>query len=237
MSPDIIIEPMTEDFLLWRCLHFGPLSRRSIDEWPENMELDWKKFRARNLPLLRKLTRIYGACAILARIGDEVIGQLKFYPKVIWDLEEEGELCLQQDYPNGPSDGLADQEFPPLIQIEDKTLTIHCMMAGSTHVKENPYQRKGLGTRLVSALIQWARARGWEHIRVDAFEDLPVVYEVTGGAGRAFWEKLGFVLEDRHPHPFLQESSEFLDKLLEQAASHGIPREKARDLLVMRFDL
>lgn len=237
MSPDLVIEPMTEDLLLWRCLHFGPLSCQSMDEWPENVELDWEKFRARNLPLLKKLTRAYGACAILARKGDDVVGQLRFYPKVIWDMEKEGELCLQQDYPNGPSDGLADQEFPPLTRIEDKTLTIHCLMAGSSLAKENPYQRKGLGTRLVRALIQWAGERGWDHIRVDAFEDIPVIYEGTGSAGRRFWEKLGFVLEDRHPHPYLQESSEFLDKLLEQAVACGIPKEKARDRLVMRLDL
>ena len=80
-------------------------------------------------------------------------------------------------------------------------------------------------------------ANGHLYIQVDAFEDIPVIYEITGSAGRAFWEKLGFALADRHPHPYLQESSDFLDKLLEQAAALGIPPEGAKDRLVMRLDL
>jgi GNAT superfamily N-acetyltransferase len=237
MRPDVIIEPMTEKFLLWRCLHSGPLSGRTIDRWPEDGGLDWEGYRARNIPLLKKLTQAYGSCAILARNGDQIVGQLRFYPKVIWDMENAGELCLQQDFPSGPSDELAEMEFPPLAQIEDKTLAVHCLMMGSPLQEENPFQRKGLGTRLVKTLMQWAGTQGWEHIQVDAFEDIPLIYEITGSAGQTFWEKLGFSLADRHPHPYLQESSEFLDMLLEQAASIGISPERAKDRLIMRFDL
>lgn len=237
MGEDIAIEPMTEKFILWRCLHSGPLSSRTIDRWPSDGQIDWERYRKRNIPLLVKLTRTYGACAILARINDRIVGQLRFYPRVIWDKSSAGEMCFQQDYPNGPADDFADTEFPPIEHIEDRTLAVHCLMTGSPQQDENPFQRKGIGTRMVRSLIQWAKANGWEHIEVDAFEDIPMIYEMTGSAGLTFWQKLGFRIVDRHPHPHLQERNEFVAKLEEQAKFIGISPERAKDRLVMRLDL
>jgi hypothetical protein len=237
MVEDIVIEPMGEEFILWRCLHFGPLSCLSLDRWPSDSPMDWERYRTRNVPLLKRLTRAYGACAILARAGDRVVGQLRFYPREVWNMERAGELCLQQDYPNGPAEDFADTDFPPLSRLEDKTLAIHCFMTGSPQQKENPFQRKGIGNGMVKSLITWAKARGWERIEVDAFEDLPLIYEITGSAGYPFWEKLGLRIVDRHPHPYLQEPSDFLETLEKQAVSVGIPAEKARDRIIMRLDL
>jgi GNAT superfamily N-acetyltransferase len=237
MGKDIVIEPMTEKFILWRCLHFGPLSHRTIDRYPPDSQIDWERFRTRNIPLLAKLTMSYGACAVLARADDRMVGQLRFYPRIVWDMQEAGEMCLLMDYPNGPVDDFAEKEFPPMEKIEDKTIAIHCFMTGSSQQEENPYQRKGIGTRMVKFLIEWARAKGWERIEVDAFEDLPLIYEITGSAGLSFWKKLGFHIADRHPHPYLQEQSEFVDKLEEQARSAGVSLEKAKDRIVMRCDL
>jgi GNAT superfamily N-acetyltransferase len=235
MGEEIIIEPMTEKFILWRCLHSGPLSSRTIDQWPSDSKIDWERYRTRNIPLLVKLTRTYGACAILARADDRIVGHLRFYPRVIWDMSSAGEMCLQQDYPNGSADDFVDTEFPPIEHIEDRTLAVHCLMTGSSQQEKNPFQRKGIGTRMVRSLIQWARANRWEHIEVDAFED--IIYEITGSAGYTFWQKLGFNMADRHPHPHLQERNEFVEILEEQAKSIGISPERAKDRLVMRLDL
>jgi hypothetical protein len=237
MIKDVVIEPMTEEFIVWRCLHGGPLSGDTIDQWPVNDKMPWKRLRDRNLPLLRKLTRTYGACAIIARDSDQIVGQLRFYPKVIFDMIGSEGFCLQQDYPAGPAEDFINSDFPVLADIEDKTLMVHCLMTGSPQQKENPYQRKGLGTRLVKTLMQWGRSNGWEAIETNAFEDLPIIYEITGGAGHTFWEKLGFSLIDRHPHPHLQNRDPFVLTLEEQAKKAGIPPEKACDQLVMRFDL
>jgi GNAT superfamily N-acetyltransferase len=237
MDENIVIEPMTEKFILWRCLHFGPISKQTIDRWPSESQMSWERYRERNTPLLRKLTRIYGACAILARVGDRIVGQLRFYPKFVCNMKRAGGLCLLQDFPNGPADDFAEKDFPPLQNIEDKTLVIHCLMTGSSQQKENPFQRKGIGTQMVRSLIQWAKANEWESIEVDAFEDIPIIYEITGSAGITFWRKLGFRLADRHPHPLLQERDEFVETLEEQAKSIGIPPDRARDRLVMRLDL
>jgi len=240
MVEDVVVEPMTEEFILWRCLHGGPLSRDSIDEWPSASTLPLGRYRERNTPLLVKITRTYGACAIIARDGDEIVGQLRFYPKAICSMDGAGCLCLQQDHTAGPADDFADRDFPDPAQIDDKTLVVHCMMTGSSQQKENPYQRKGIATRMVGALIEWAKANGWDRIEADSFEDIPIIYEITGSAGHTFWEKLGFGLVDRHPHPDLQDRSqfdEFVKTLEEQAKSIGIGPERASDRLVMRLDL
>jgi GNAT superfamily N-acetyltransferase len=234
---NIDIELMTEKFILWRCLHFGPLSSRTIDRWPPDTEINWKRCHERNIPLLVKLTRAYGACAILARAGERIVGSLRFYPRSIWDMRSAGEMCLQQDFPYGPADDFVDRKFPPLEEIEDRTLAVHCLMTGSSLQNENPFQRKGIGTRMVRFLIQWAKTNGWEGIEADAFEDIPIIYEITGSAGINFWKKLGFRMVDRHPHPHLEGHSEFVSKMEEQARSVGISPERAKDRLVMRLDI
>ncbi len=234
MSDEVVIEPMREDFLLWRCLHSGPVSRETVDLPPADPALPWPSYRARNLPLLLKLTRAYGACAVAARLGDRIVGHLRFYPRQILDMNGGRGLCLQQDAPCGPSEDLAERDFPPLAEMTDRTLVVHCLMMGSPRLKENPHQRKGLGSRMVRALIEWAANQGWDAIEANAFEDLPVVYEITGCAGRAFWEKLGFALVSREPHPDLRERHPFVLTLEAQAAAAGIAPERARDRLVMR---
>ena len=231
---------MTEDFIVWRCLHNGPLSRETIDQGSSTDIMSFDHYRKRNISLLQKITKIYGACAIVAREGEEIVGQLRFYPKSICELKGAGGLCLQQDPAAGPSEEFVDIDFPPLSQIKDKTLVVHCIMTGSSLQKENPYQRRGIGTRMVRALIEWAKANDWEGIEADSFEDLPIIYEITGSAGQTFWKKLGFHLVDRHPHPELQDRSqfsEFIATLEEQARSIGIPPERANHRIVMRLDL
>jgi len=235
MVDNVVIEPMTDDFLLWRCLHHGPLSRDTIERLPGG-EVPWERCRARNVPLLAKLTQTYGACAIVACDGEQIVGHLRFYPKAVCAVAGAGYLCLQQDYPAGPAEDFADADFPPLSRIEDKTLAVHCLMTGSSQREENPYQRRGIGTRMVKALILWASENGWRSIEADSFEDLPIIYEITGSAGHTFWEKLGFHQVGRHPHPSLLERNEFVVTLEEQAASRGISPERARDRLVMRLD-
>ncbi|MGW8315402.1 MAG: hypothetical protein ACWGNV_07365 [Bacteroidales bacterium] len=93
---------------------------------------------------------------------------------------------------------------------------------------------------MVRALIDWAKENDWERIEADSFEDLPIIYEITGSAGYIFWEKLGFHIVDRHPHPELQDRSqfpEFIATLEGQARSIGIPPERASHRLIMRLDL
>src|SRR4030042_234310 len=139
---------MKEDFVLWRCLHGGPISRRTIDSLPPNLEVDWPFVRVRNIPLLRKLTHTYGACAILAHDGDDVVGTLRFYPKALCSFEEGAGFCLQQRPPAGPNDDLAARKFPLLEKLADQTLFVHCLIIASPTGDPNRFRRKGLATRL-----------------------------------------------------------------------------------------
>jgi len=228
---------MTEEFLLWRCLHGGPISRDTIDQFPSDNAALWERCRNRNRPLLKGLIRAYGACAIVARHGDQIVGQLRFYPKDVCGMQSAGGLCLQADYPAGPASDFGQSDLPPREKLQDQTLQVHCLMTGSPGQEENPYQRKGVGTRMVRTLIQWARDNGWESIETNSFEDIPVLYEVTGCAGHTFWKKLGFHAADRFPDPNFRKHPDFILKIQEQANAAAIDPEKARDRLVMRLDL
>ncbi len=233
----IEVEMMSQDFVLWRCLHEGPLSKATIDGGESDTALPWARYRARNKALLVKFTRIYGACGVVARSGDLIVGILRFYPKTVWQMERAGFLCLQQDFPSGPVDDFAALDFPLREHLEDQSLKIHCLMIRSPGEAGNLYRRKGIATRMVQKLIEWAGETAWRRIEVEAFEDLPIIYQVTGSAGLTFWEKLGFRVADRFPHPYLLESSEFVTQLEEEAAHAGIDANRAKDCIVMRLDL
>ena len=232
----LVIEPMTADFILWRCLHGGPLSRANINKWSADQAQNWERHRAINVPLLRKIIDTYGTCAMLARDGEQVVGFLRFYPKVLCSMEGAGEMCLQQAFPAGPSERFVETEFPPLDEIQDKTLTVHCMAVGSPHQNQNPYQRKGVGTRMVRELIRWAKEREWESIEAEAYQDIDILYAYTGNAGKSFWEKLGFGLVATASEPRLEEWKLF-GKVREQGAAQGIKPEDCANAYTMRLEL
>jgi hypothetical protein len=237
MIDNIVIEPMTEQFILWRCLHSGPLTKNTIDKWPNGEAEGWKTHRARNIPLLRKLIETYGTCALLAKASNQIVGTLRFYPKILCYMEgKPGALCLQSAFPTGPSDGFVETVFPPLDAIEEKALVVHCVMTGSPFQNENPYQRKGIGTLMVQELIQWAKNHGWESIEVQTHQDIPLLYENTGVAGRRFWENLGFRVGQTDIDPSFPREGDFHQKAREQAIAHGLNPEVGTRY-TMRLDL
>lgn len=240
MLNDLVVEMMSADFILWRCLHGGPLTRENLDQPGPSTDVPWDQIRSRNRPLLAKLTETYGACAVIVRDGDQIVGQLRFYPQAICELAAAGPgFCLQQTFPCGPADDFAEKDFPPLDQIADKSLFIHCLMTGSFQQEDNPYRRQGLGSRMVHTLIAWARERGWTAIEAHAYADLPCIYAITGQASTAFWEKLGFRVVESIIEPALADSdaADFVEVLLKEAADRGMDPETAKTRHTMRLDL
>jgi GNAT superfamily N-acetyltransferase len=231
MLDDIVIEPMSEEFVLWRCLHGGPLTRQSIDHWRPGEEEHLASQRERNLALVRKITEAYGACAIVARDGEKIAGTLRFYPKALWSKAEPGAFCLQ-GFPLTAHGFLIGMPLPSFDELEDKTLRVHCLMAGSPFQKENPYQRKGVGTRMVQGLIRWARRNGWEGIEATAVEDLAILYEHTGQAGKRFWEKCGFRTVSISKGPRSGLPGPVLEIAREQARAQGLDPDLAETYLV-----
>jgi len=216
MVDNVTIEPMTEDFIIWRCLHRGPLTQERIGEGPDS-----------HMAALKEIMAAYGTCAILARDGDRVMGTLRFYPKAICSSADDfAGLCLQGS-PMGLKAFLDQKGLPARKEIEDETLTVHCMMTGSPFRKKNPYQRKGIGTRMVQELIRWGLREGWDAIEARAVEDLGVLYEHTGQAGKRFWEKVGFqaVATQRQERAGLPKA--VLRMAREQASEQGLDPDVA----------
>ena len=240
--PENSIEMMTAEFtrhhfLLWRCLHDGPLGKETIDEWKAGSAMPWAALRARNLPLLQKIIDVYAACAVVALDGDLVVGQLRFYPKNVWQLAGSGMLCMQQFPPDGPGEDFVCNSFPPMDQLAEKTLVVHCMMTGCPTLPEHPYQRKGIATRMVHKLIVWAGQTGWEAIEATAYEELEVLYQVTGQAGRRFWEKIGFeVAETSMEEGFLQAEG-FLEAMRAEAVAKGMDLDSIMKKYTMHLDI
>jgi hypothetical protein len=237
MSDNIVIEPMTEDFILWRCLHGGPLSKETIDRWPPDEAESWETHRAKNVPLLEKIVKVYGTCAILARDGGQVVGTLRFYPKILYSMEGAGSsLCLLQPFPDGVSERLVENRFPPLEEILDKTLTIHCWTIALSSEKENLFQPEGIGTRMARELMQWAEENGWKSIEATAYEDTEVLYTQIGLPGKRFWEEFGFRMVKTDTETaswFLR----FLDTMREQVVARGLNPEDAQNRYTMRIEL
>lgn len=232
MSHALRIAPMDTDFFLWRCLHSGPLGPEEIDQPPAHEGICWPAFRARNLPLLQRLTAVYGACAMLAWEGTRVVGTLRFYPRAI---AGQAGFCLQQDPPNGPAADLAAAPMPPLGELADRTLRVHCLMLAPG--AEAATRRHGLGTALAHALIAWAHDQGWTAIEATAYKDLDLIYGLTGQAGRRFWERLGFVVAAEDREPAFAEDNDWSRTLRAQAQAQGMDPECVSLRYTMRLDL
>jgi RimJ/RimL family protein N-acetyltransferase len=236
MLNQLTIEPLQEGMILWRCLHGGPMSEESLESPPPNPRVDWPAIRARNIPLLEKLTHTYGACAIVARDGGEIIASLRFYPIALCSFGISGAgFCLQQSAPAGPADDLAACDFPPLKDLPDKTLFVHCLMVVSPAQEPGRYRRQGVASGLVRELIRWARETGWRAIEATAYEEIPLLYDIAGVAGKCFWQKLGFSIVRRDTEAALL--GEFFEVASLSAASVGIPAERTANRYRMRLEL
>ncbi len=232
----LVIEPMGEDLILWRCLHAGPICAANLDDPPPNPGVDWPSTRTRNIPLLRKLMQAYGACAITARDGPEVVATLRFYPKALCSFGESGAgFCLQQKAPYGPADDRALWDFPSLCDLSDKTLFVHCLLVASPAREPDLYRRKGVASGLVRELVRWAGERGWHAIEANAYEEIPLLYDIGGVAGRRFWQKLGFSVVCKDTEPAIR--GELYEAILKSALSVGIPAERVADRYRMRLEL
>jgi hypothetical protein len=227
---------MGSDFLLWRCLHGGPLTPETIDAPAPHPEIDWPSTRTRNIPLLKKLVGAYGLCAIVAKDGDRVVGSLRFYPKALCEFGPGGAaFCLQQRHPAGPEDDRAAGPFPALGALPDRTLFVHCLLVVAPKEDPGRYRRQGLATGMARELVRWAGEKGWDAIEAHAYEEIPMLYAISGVAGRRFWEKVGFhvVHEDTEPGMI----GEIFEAVRKDAAAAGIPPEKAVNRYLMRLEL
>ena len=136
---------------------------------------------------LREMIQRYGTCALLAWEGQNIVGQIRFYPMTI--------ARLIMDSQTDPSP-LLDCAAACDPQDDEGTLWVQCVMTSAPYRDGNDAKklgaRRGVGLNLAQALVSWAGDHGWRRIVKVAHCDLDWFYGIQGGGGRAFWEKAGF---------------------------------------------
>jgi hypothetical protein len=162
---------------------------------------------------------------------------MRFYPRAVWQMCGSDYFCMQQPAPNGPPADLASRRMPPLEELTDRTLSIHCMMVGSASNEGRPYRRTGIAHRMAQHLVDWAQQRGWQALETAAFEDLDLLYAISGLAGRSFWEKMGFQVIKVGIEPAFAEFSEYGEILRKQAAALGLPEGAFCNKYTLRLEL
>jgi hypothetical protein len=124
-------------------------------------------------------------------------------------------------------------DFPIADEARRKPLRVNCIMICSPSQKKNLYQRQGVGSAMIRELISWAKQNRWSSVTAKAYNDLPAIYEITGQAGRTFWEKLGFSVVSQAIAKEI--TGEFLKLLEEQAVEVGLEKSEACIEYIMRF--
>jgi GNAT superfamily N-acetyltransferase len=222
----LILKPMDGSFLIWRCLHDGPITRDNLNAPPDESCLAYQESAIR---LLRQLTKRYGSAAILAWEGDNVVGLLRFVPKVVSQMEGGGGFCLLMPYPAGPTKAFPHKVLPSQESIEDRTLVVTCMQLLSDR------QRQGVGRAMVERLKSWAREEGWDAVEATAYQDLPLVFEVTGNAGRQWWEELGFHVRESMEEEAMRGYDDFVHTLGIQARERAMDPQDVTQKFIMRW--
>jgi hypothetical protein len=212
------------------------LDATTIDHPMPNPQVDWPRIKTRNVPLLKKLITTYGTCAMLARDGNSIVATLRFYPKALCTFTDSGlGFCLQQKFPAGPPDQLLEHELSPVEKLDEKTLFVHCLMIVAPKDEPDRYRRKGLATQLVRELIRWSIKNKWDAIEANAYEEIPILYAISGVAGRRFWEKLEFRVIQQDIEPGI--SGEILEAVCKDAIEVGIPIRDATNRYRMRLEV
>jgi len=153
--------PMNKDFILFRCLHNGPLSPSNIEEKSKNIESLPKEQLDRNKKFLTRLIDAYGSCAMLAMEDNTVVAHARFYPQKIYD---QFKICCHD--PNyAITQKIAEMELPPLTNPAERILRITCFLV------YKDYRGQGLSHKLIDAILQWAKNNSWKSVRCFAYLD------------------------------------------------------------------
>ncbi len=70
---------------------------------------------------------------------------------------------------------------------------------------------------------------------MNAYEELPALYALSGAAGRRFWERLGFVLVQKDRESAI--SGALRERLRQDALAAGLNPESVANRYRMRLDL
>ena len=160
----IEIKEMADDYILDRCPLGAPLDPAA----PPQDTYPGYAGRARDVRrrFFTQVRKRYGNCAFLAWEGGAVVGFLIFLPKPV--ARKLGLYALPPD------------------ELDDRTLVYTCMQFAPD------YRSQGLGTRLVKALVAWAKENGWQRIEVHGVGAGAEEEDWRWGWALPKWQRLGF---------------------------------------------
>ena len=153
--------PMDKEFILFRCLHNGPLSPSNIVTKSMNVASVSGKQLDRNKQFLARLVNAYGSCAMLAWEDDSVVAHARFYPQVIYDRFKF--CCHDPNY--AITQEIADMELPSLTDQDERILRITCFFV------YRDYRGQGLSHKLIDAILKWAKNNSWKSVRCYAYQN------------------------------------------------------------------
>ncbi len=78
---------------------------------------------------------------------------------------------------------------------------------------------------MVRELVAWTGQNGWEAVEATAYEDLDIIYQVTGQTGRRFWESLGFRVTETGIEEGFFQAEDFFAAMQTEAAAKGLDPE------------
>jgi len=148
------IYQMDKNFILFRCLHNGPISPSNIGSLPGE-QFD------RNNKFFTRLIDAYGSCAMLVWDDDYVVAHARFYPQIIYDKFKF--CCHDPNY--AITREIAEIELPPLTSPAERTLRITCFFIYMD------FRGQGLSHKLIDAIIKWAQDNSWRSIRCYAYQE------------------------------------------------------------------
>jgi len=153
--------PMDKDFILYRCLHCGPLSPSNIGTKSKNIEGISKEQLDRNKKSLSRFINTYGSCAMLAIEDDHVVAHARFYPQIICDQIA---FCCQ-DPRYAITQQMVEMDLPIIENPADRILRIDCILV------HKDYRGRRLSHALIDGILEWAQSHDWKGVRALAALD------------------------------------------------------------------
>jgi ribosomal protein S18 acetylase RimI-like enzyme len=101
---------------------------------------------------------------MLAVEDDFVVGHVRFYPQVIFDLVGQKHICCQ-DLRFAITQQMVEMDLPAVENPANRILRIHCWLI------HKDYRGRGLSHALLKGILEWAQSHDWKVVRASAGPD------------------------------------------------------------------
>ena len=148
---------------------------------------------------LRALCREYGSCGVMAVDGDSVVAKIRFCPLSFSDTLSPESLCVQMEKEARLIASFDVETLTPKDALPSKALCVLCFQVASS------YRGRGIATRMLETLIEWAKENGWEEIHSKAIQHIQPLLDLTGMWSVERYRKLGFQVTGHTPREELMQ--------------------------------